>query len=214
MVKRVLVAVLAAVASLAVVAVPVSAAPSGFRFTVAGPTADAALSNCGPNPAPGTECTVLLVFAAEQRLRENGVKTRDEFLSVDLLDLRITGPGTFEVVSSRFGFTTDANVTIGGSLRSGSASADDVELSDGSVVDIDVSWNGFGDLSRSRFRETFTDGGTTFRFSSNSRFRQAVARATVDGATFTESDPLEVPSGLSRSRFTEVCRGDCDFGPF
>ena len=218
MVKRTFLAVLAAVlsvASLAVLAGPASAAPTGTRFRVAGNAADATLSNCGSDPAAGTECTVLLAFAGEERVSDNGERFRDEFLSVTLVGLLITGPGPedFEITSERFGFTTDADVSISGGLRRASASAEDVAV-DGLTLDINITWTGVGDLSRSKSRDTFDDDGTTFRFSANSRFREATATAVVNGETFTESEPLEIPSSLSRSRFVDVCRGDCTFPPF
>ena len=214
MLKRVLVAVLAAVASLAVMAGPASAAPSGTRFTFAGESATATLSTCGSDPAVGTECTVLLVFAAEDRVKADGERFRDETLFVSLVGLRITGPGPFDFETTFFssGFTTDADVSISGGLRRASASAEDVQVN-GLTVDISITWTGVGDLSRFKSRETFDADSTTFRFSSKSRFREAVATAVVNGETFTESEPLEIPSSLSRSRFVDVCRGDCQF-PF
>jgi hypothetical protein len=210
MLKRLFLVGVAIVGSIAVIAGPASAAPTNTKFTFAGKTADATLSNCGPDPAPGTECTVLLLIAAEERVKANGERIRDETLVIDLLDLLITGPDPedFEIIGDRFGFTTDADVFISGDFRRASASAEDVQV-DGLVLDISVTWVGVGGVDRFKSRETFDENGTEFRFSSDSRFREAVATAVVNGETFTESDPLEVPSFLSRSRFVDVCRGDC-----
>lgn len=213
MLKRLFLAVLTAVALLAVVAGPASAAPTRFAFT--GESADATLSNCGSDPATGTECTVLLVFAAEERFMEKGKPIRDEVLFVELVDLLITGPGPndFVITDSRSGFTTAADVSITGGLRRASASAEDVQV-DGVTVDISVTWAGVGGLDRFRLRETFDDDGSTFRFSSDSRAREAAATAVVNGETFTESEPLEIPSFMTRSKFVGVCRGECPQEPF
>ena len=214
MMKRVSVGVLAAVASLALLAGPASAAPPGYRFTFAGESANTALSDCGTDPAPGTRCTVIFVFAGEERVNEDGLRTRQEVLFVDVFDVLVTGPNPEDVEPIAVlgsGFTTEADVSITGGLRRGSVSAEDLVIEGYGTVDIEVSWVGVGSVSRFKFHEKSTFDGTTIRFSDNGRFRDADVTAVIDGETFLEFDLFG--SSLSKSKFGEVCRGDCDFGP-
>jgi hypothetical protein len=215
MVKRMFVAVLAAVASLAVVAGPASAAPPDTRFTFAGESASTVVSDCGTDPAPGTRCTVIFVFGSEEKVNEDGLRTRSETLSVDVFDVLVTGPNPQDVVPIAFlgsGFTTDADVRITGGLRRGFASADDLVVGGYGTIDIEVTWVGVGSISRFRVHEKSDFEGTNVRFSENSRFREADVTAVIDGETFTEFDLFG--SSLNKTKFGSVCRGDCDFGPF
>ena len=209
MLKRFFVALLATAASLAVMAGPASAAPPDTRFAFAGESASTSLTDCGTTP--GTRCTVIFVFAGEDRVKDDGVRTRSEFVSVSVFDVRVTGPNPGDVVPVAFlgsAFTTDADVRISGGLRRGFVSADDLFIGGYGTLDLEVTWVGVGSLSRFRSHDRFDFNGTSIRFSQDSRFRDADVTAVVNGETFTEL----FGSSLSRSRFGEVCRGDCQFG--
>jgi hypothetical protein len=212
MFKRVFVGVLAAVASLALLAGPASAAPPDTRFSFAGESAFTALSDCGTDPAPGTRCTVIFVSAGEERVNENGLRTRQEILSVEVFDVLVTGPGEFVPTFVGSGFTTDADVNVSGGLRSGFVSAEDLVIEGYGTVDIEVTWVGVGSVSRFKFHDEFTFDGTTIRYRDNGRTRDADVTAVVDGETLDEFELFG--SSMSKSKFAEVCRGDCAFGPF
>jgi hypothetical protein len=199
MVKRLFVAVLAAVASLAAIAGPASAAPPDTRVTVSGGSAGAAVSNCGS--APGTRCTTIFVSAGETTINDNGTQVQSETVRVDAFDTLVIGPGAVEGTSLGSAFTTNADVNIPASLRSASASVEDLAVG-GLTLDIDVTWTGLGDLHRSRTLETLGEGGTTVRFGAS---RVADATAVVNGETFSEFEVFGNVSSLGWSK----CRGDC-----
>ena len=85
------------------------------------------LTDCPPAPAPvGTECRAVSVFAAEQRVKEDGQPVGGAFVSTTLFDVTITGGNPpFVAVPIGDGFTEDASVQITGLTR-GAASAVDV----------------------------------------------------------------------------------------
>jgi hypothetical protein len=148
---------------------------------------------------------VFSVSAAEDRVKANGDKIREESVFVTAFSLFFTAPGAFTIEVVGSGFSTDADVKINGNLRHASASVDDLQV-DGLVLDLDVTWTGVGDLSRFKSRSTFEDNGTVFRFSDDSRFRAAEVTALVNGTPVAEFSL--VGASLSRSKSVSVCHGE------
>ena len=162
-----------------------------FHFT--GRAGSAVLTDCPPPPSPiGTECRAVSVFAAEQRVNDDGVRAGGPFVAVTLFDVIITGgaPG-FVAIPIGDGFTEEASVQITG-MAKGTASAVDVPLcetfscapGDPRSLSVRVDWRGFGPVSESVFHDR-RDGECFFYFHHTGRVRSADAVGTVDGATWT-----------------------------
>jgi hypothetical protein len=166
-----------------------------FVFHFKGRAASAVLTDCPPPPAPvGTECRAVSVFAAEQRVKEDGQPVGGAFVSATLFDVTITGGDPpFVAVPIGDGFTEDASVQITGLTR-GAASAVDVPLceqffecapGDPESVSVSVEWTGFGPVSASTFHEKTADELCFVNFHNSGQLRFADAVGEVDGETWS-----------------------------
>ena len=126
------------------------------NFHFAGRAGSAVLTDCPPPPSPiGTACRAVSIFAAEQRVNDDGVRSGGPFVAVTMFDVIITeGDPGFVAIPIGDGFTEDASVQITG-LAKGTASAVDVPLcdffscapGDPQSVSVSVDWRGFGPVS-------------------------------------------------------------------
>jgi hypothetical protein len=182
---------------LAAVGLAPSAANAGPEDTVnlhfKGRAADVVLTDCPPPPSPvGTECRAVSVFAAEQRVNDDGLRVGGPFVAVTLFDVVITGGDPpFVAIPIGDGFTEDASVEITG-LSKAAVSAVDVplcetfECEEGTPESISVSvqWTGTGPVFASTMRELSNDS-CLVNVHSASQMRFADAVGAVDGEPWT-----------------------------
>jgi hypothetical protein len=74
-------------------------------------------------------------------------------------------------------------------------------------VDLDVTWKGRGDISRSGYNDRSNGDGYVYVDHFVGTSRKASATGTIAGVTFTKDDSTYARIGYARSGYTEICLG-------
>jgi hypothetical protein len=178
-----------------------SAASENGTFVFAAGTASAYVSDCPPEAAAGTHCTLLVMFAFDTHISGSVGHAGSDSFVVAVDDIVFTGPGAWQSIPRGIEVITTAQVTITGGLRRAFARAEDVHVA-GMTLDIDITWVATGEPTRTTRRQTFAEDGFTVRFSDDTRHADADATAIVNGETFTD---FAGGSFLDSNRDVTVC---------
>jgi hypothetical protein len=159
------------------------------------------------------------VFAFEQRVNDDGVRTGGPGVDLTMYDVTITSdPPFFNAVLVGTGFSDQVTVQIARNLSKGSAAASDVplELCDfpdpsgppvcapAGSVSVDVQWQGFGATSKFRFHDMFSDPFSFDNSRTSGTFRSADASGSLDGTPVEDTDLF--PSSLQTDKLGSVDR--------
>jgi hypothetical protein len=180
-----------AVALVVAFATPASAAKVVNRFR--GKDLNAIVTNCALNSKPGTICEAWAIFAAQQRLNQDGTVTNLASLELTKFRVRIVrrDPG-FVATPVANGITDSVNLSVANNLASASASGTvpvqqcNRSGSNCTITDVHVSVqltaNAPANFNRGRVVSKFGNCRISDRF--NSQSRPAVGSATINGKSF------------------------------
>jgi hypothetical protein len=180
-----------AVALVAAVATPASAATVVNRFR--GKDLNAIVTNCTMNATPGTICEAWSIFAAQQRVRQDGSVTSTASLELTKFRVRLVRrePG-FVATPVANGVSDNVSLSVATNLASASASgvATVVQCNTRGTqcrsfdvhVTVHLTANAPLNFNRGRVVTKFGDCKVTDRF--NSQSRPAGGSATINGKSF------------------------------
>ena len=187
-----------------------------FHFT--GRAGGTVLTDCLLTDPVGTHCRAVSIFAAEERVKDNGELFGGPFLNVFLFDVTIVADEPFFVAEEvGFGFADDANVHING-FAGATASAANVALCEQfecapgaqESISVDVEWSGFGPIERSVQHDKFSDGICWNNLHGTDSTRLATSAGTVDGIAWHQTLIPDLAPTLQSDGFGAVER--CTLG--
>jgi hypothetical protein len=195
--------VLVGLAMLLVPVAPVAADTTGgggtsFHFSQTGSGADAGWSTAPADGqlVAGVVYTDTFISASQQAVKLDGTVFSDKFLFIDQFSYKIDKSFNFIAVSETFGFAggTDVNLSVNAKLTSASVAASvalqtctvdrrgNFTCADGGIGSVSASWTGQGDLIRQSGSFHVVSKGFTENFTSRQTSRNAVAKASLNGA--------------------------------
>ena len=211
MMRRLIALLIMALAALALAGPAGAGAPE--RSWVKGPFAAGVLTDFREDAPPGTVFTDIDVFGVDEVTRENGTKTADQTVFVNIF--RYTADAGGDVVAIYEG-SFPAAVTVDKKFATASVTATGVQLTcdDDSPApcvppapfDLEAQFTAIGPPTKDVLNFHFVTEGSRFVFHSAQRGRPATVEVSIDGVPFAGT---VLDGFIGDAHSGEICRRPC-----